>query len=71
MAIITWPGVVTTMLKDLVAGEPTLLLALTVPVKVPAVVGVPERIPAVERVRPPGKVPALKVHVGVGEPVTV
>ena len=42
---------------------PSALVALTVKLDVPAVVGVPEITPAVERVKPPGNVPVSTLHV--------
>ena len=48
---------------DRVPLQPLLAVALTVKVKLPAAVGVPERTPAVERVSPPGKLPLETVKV--------
>jgi hypothetical protein len=51
---------------------PLALVALTVPVEEPAVVGVPESTPVVElSVRPGGKLPAERLKVGAGEPLGV
>jgi hypothetical protein len=48
---------------------PATLLALTVNGDVPAVVGVPEMIPAAESVKPSGKVPLAMLHVMGASPV--
>ena len=59
------------MLKFCVAAEPTPLLAVTVPVKAPAVVGVPEITPAVLKLKPFGNAPEVTLKVGAGNPVVV
>ena len=59
------------MLKFCVAAGPTPLLAVTVPVKVPTAVGVPEITPPVLRLSPVGNAPEVTVKVGAGEPVAV
>ena len=60
------------MLKSCVAGVPTPLLAVTVPVNgPPAVVGVPEMTPAVLRLNPAGNAPAVTAKVGAGVPEAV
>jgi hypothetical protein len=51
-------------------ADPTPLLAVTVNVYDPAVVGVPESTPAVVRVSPGGRDPAVTVVVGAGAPAT-
>ena len=59
-----------TMLSVLVS-LPTLLLAFTVKLEVPAVVGVPEITPAPERLKPVGSVPFSNDHVIGAVPVAV
>ena len=51
-------------------SAPEALVAVTVKVKLPAVVGVPESTPALLRVSPVGKAPVC-VQVGVGVPDAV
>src|SRR5690606_1150543 len=53
------------ILKDCVAFGDVPLLAVTVPLYTPAVVGVPLNTPALLRVRPGGSAPALTVE-GIG-----
>ncbi len=57
----------------IVTGElftlPALLLACTAKVYEPATVGVPERTPADESVRPVGNEPLATLYVGVGVPL--
>ena len=48
---------------------PSALVALTVKLKTPAVVGVPEIAPVGARVNPPGNAPAWMLHVIVVMPV--
>src|SRR5438045_7986805 len=62
---------VTVMLKSCVATGATPLLAVTVPVKVPFVFGVPLMTPAALKVRPVGNPPAVTRKVGAGEPLAV
>ena len=50
---------------------PAAFEAVTVPVKTPPAVGVPVMAPALLRVRPVGKPPAVTENVGVGVPVAV
>jgi hypothetical protein len=57
------------IVKFCVASGAVPLLAVTVPVNDPAVVGVPETTPAVLRVKPGGRLPAERAK--VGEPVEV
>lgn len=49
-----------------VAGFPTLLSAAIVTGNTPVVVGVPDRTPAALRVSPVGRVPVVRVIVGIG-----
>ena len=60
-----------TMVKSCVALGSTPLLAVTVPVNVPATVGVPLITPALFMLRPVGSAPDVTLKVGVGEPVNV
>ena len=57
------------MLNACVAFGGVPLLAVTVPVDVPAVVGVPLMTPAALKVKPGGRLPAVTLN--VGEPVAV
>ncbi len=57
---------VTVMVKLCVAGLPTPLLALIVPVKVPGFDGAPERTPVELRVKPGGRLPEATVNVAAG-----
>ena len=50
---------------------PAVLEAVTVPVKTPVAVGVPVMAPALLRLSPVGRLPAVTAKVGVGEPVAV
>ena len=50
---------------------PKIFVAVTVKVKLPAAVGVPESTPAALTVSPGGKVPAVCATVGSGEPPRV
>ena len=59
------------MLKSSVSAVPMPLLALKVPVKVPAAVGVPEITPVLLSVRPEGSAPAVTLKLGAGEPDAV
>ena len=59
------------MLKFCVATGSTPLLAVIVPVKVPSVFGVPLITPALLKLRPVGKPPAVTLKVTVGEPLAV
>jgi hypothetical protein len=60
---------VTTKGCDPLAWGCALSVAVTVKVKVPAIVGVPDSMPSGESVRPPGKVPVVTAQVhGDGEP---
>jgi hypothetical protein len=61
---------VTVRVKACVASGLTPLAAVTVKMKVPAVVGVPDRTPAGDRVTPEGRAPAT-VKVGAGVPVAM
>ena len=61
----------TMMLKFCVAAVPMPLLAVTMPVKVPAAVGVPEITPPVLRLKPVGNAPEVTLKVGAGAPVAV
>ena len=63
----TW---LTEMLKFCVV-VPAALEAVTVPVYAPATDGVPVMAPAVLRLSPVGRLPAVTAKVGVGEPVAV
>ncbi len=51
------------VIESCLVPEPALLAALTVNVKVPAVVGVPEIVPELLRANPFGRVPAETAHV--------
>ena len=64
-------GPLTVILKFWVAFGTTPFVAVTVPVKVPDAVGVPEITPAELIVKPVGKLPAVTLSVGVGKPVNV
>jgi hypothetical protein len=57
------------MLKSCVASGAVPFVAVTVPVNVPAVVGVPLITPAELKLNPGGRLPAVTVK--VGEPVDV
>ena len=61
----------TVMLKGCVATGSTPLLAVTVPVKVPLVFGVPLITPAGLKVRPVGNPPTVTLKVGGGDPLAV
>lgn len=67
----TGAGSTITVKAPVVAFGATPLLAVTVKVEVPVVVGVPERTPAVLRVSPGGRVPEDTVNVGAGTPAAV
>ena len=58
-----------TMLKFCVASGAVPLVAVTVPLKVPTVVGVPLMTPAALKLNPGGRLPAVTLK--VGEPVEV
>ena len=62
-------GCAMTMLKPCVALGAVPLLAVTVPLNVPAVVGVPLMTPAALSVSPAGRAPDVTLK--VGEPVAV
>ena len=51
-----------TVMLNVLVPEALPLIALTVKLNVPVVVGVPEITPAVPRVSPPGKFPELTDH---------
>ena len=57
----TWEPVAVTIESDEVVNEPEPLVAVTVNVDVPTVVGVPDRAPAEDRVTPAGNVPVATV----------
>jgi hypothetical protein len=59
------------MLKFCVATGATPLLAVTVPVNVPFVFGVPLMTPAALKVNPVGNPPTVTLNVGAGEPLAV
>ena len=59
------------MLNAIVASGETPFAALTVKLNVPAVVGVPEITPPLERLKPPGRVPLSMSQVIVASPVAV
>ena len=61
-------GALMTMVSDAVAVCDALSAARTVKVLDPAAVGVPEIVPAVERVSPAGRVPLASVQVYGGVP---
>ena len=52
------------MLKACVASRALPLVAVTVPLNVPAVVGVPLMTPAALKVKPGGKAPVVRLKVG-------
>ena len=63
-------GLMVMVIDGLTASGGVPLVAVTVKVNVPVVVGVPEMTPVAElRVRPPGSDPLEIVKVGAGEPV--
>ncbi len=47
------------------------MLAVTVPVNVPVLVGVPETAPAELKLKPGGKLPDVRLKVGAGVPLAV
>ena len=59
----------TVIAKLWVAAVPTPLLALTVPVKVPVWMGIPESTPAELKLNPEGSEPDASEKNGVGAPV--
>jgi hypothetical protein len=63
-------GLVTAMLKgaDLVAGVGALSVAVTVKLKVVAIVGVPDSEPFEASIRPFGSLPDVMAHLKGGEP---
>ena len=64
------PPLTTIVMDGVITGAPTPLLALTVKVKLPGAVGVPDRTPVEKlRVRPGGSVPVLTAKTGAGVPV--
>ena len=67
--VIVGAGGAMVMLKFCVASGAVPFVAVTVPVKVPAVVGVPLITPAELKVRPAGKAPLVTLK--VGDPVDV
>lgn len=48
---------------------PAVLVAVIVPVKVPTALGVPVMAPALLKLKPVGKAPAVTENVGAGKPV--
>jgi hypothetical protein len=62
-------GFVIVMVTRLLFTLPALLLACTVKVYAPAAVGVPERTPLTESVKPVGKVPVAMLYIGAGVPL--
>ena len=60
-----------TVMAKLCESDPMVLLAVTVPLYVPGVVGVPLRTPLEDRFRPPGRAPAETEKVGDGKPDAV
>ena len=67
---VAWFALAITMLKTCVAAVPTPLLALMLPVKVPAAVGVPVMAPVVVfKVRLVGRLPLATAKVGAGLPL--
>ena len=71
--IVGAPGTVAaTVIEKACVAEPPELLAVTMPVKVPAAAGVPLSTPVVPfSVTPAGKDPDVSPKVGAGEPVAV
>src|SRR5689334_14503859 len=65
------PGVAAMVIENGCVPVPPLLVAATMPVKVPDAVGVPESTPAEVRPSPVGSVPVAFAKVGVGEPEAV
>ncbi len=57
--------------KFWVAAGLTPLLAVTVPVKVPLLVGLPEMTPAELKLNPGGRLPDVTLKVGAGVPLAV
>ena len=71
MLVSVGAGLLTVMLKFCVAAGLTPFEAVTVPLNVPAAVGVPEIVPVLLSVRPVGKAPLVMLNVGAGLPVAV
>ena len=63
--------VVSTTILKLCVSVPSVLLAVTSPVKVPTAVGVPVMAPLLSSVKPSGKAPEVTLKVGAGEPLAV
>ena len=61
----------TLMVTGSLWASPSGLPALTRNVKLPAVVGVPDRAPSAARVSPSGREPSLIENAGAGNPVAV
>jgi hypothetical protein len=61
--VVTVTGVATTMVNSFVAVPPAESLTSSLKPYFPAVLGVPLHTPAVERLRPGGKVPESRDHV--------
>ena len=70
MVVVITGGAVITMDNALVS-LPTLLVAFTVKLEVPATVGVPDITPAAESVKPVGRLPLANDHVIGVVPVAV
>src|SRR5690348_5481686 len=67
--VMTWATLpIVTVWPPLTASGETPLLAVTVKVKAPALVGVPESTPSLVRLSPAGRVPEDTAYVGVGDP---
>ena len=64
-------GVVTTMVKVCVAFGTSPLLAVTVTVKLPVWLGVPDSRPLTDKAIPVGKFPEVTVNMGGGKPEAV
>src|SRR6185369_5641327 len=71
--IVGAPGTVAAIvIEKLCVTLPDVLVAVTMPVNVPATFGVPVRAPVVPlSARPPGKAPEVRLKVGVGDPLAV
>ena len=64
-------GTVLMNIESTFVSFPASLVALTVKVNIPSVVGVPDIVPFDERLNPPGRLPAVMDQAIVGSPVAI
>jgi len=72
LPIVGAPGTVPAIvIEKLCVALPAAFVAVTTPLNVPAVVGVPVTAPEGASARPPGRVPEARLNVGAGAPLAV